>query len=187
MTSMFPRFLGSPSRWHSTAGLLLLLAVASVAAPTSAPATTDPVRAVAERNIFNPARTPRSGGLEAAPSAAPSPVAEVLTLVGVLDDGIRRTAFFDGSSTALRQVLASGGTVAGLTLTEIALHQATLSAGPQTFTLSVGRSLAREPGGTWRAAPDAATHTVTSPSTPSSDANEALRRLKERRRKQLKE
>jgi hypothetical protein len=195
MTSIFARSLVSPSRWLGVASLLLLLPVASVAAPHSAPATTDPVRSVAERNIFNPARTPRSSGTEAASNAPPSPVAEVLTLVGVLDDGIRRTAFFDGSSTALRQVLASGGTVAGLTLTEVALHQATLSAGPQTFTLSVGRSLAREPGGAWRAAPDAtigaapdaASSTVAPASTPSSDANDALRRLKERRRKQLKE
>jgi hypothetical protein len=157
--------------------------------------TTDPVRAVAERNIFNPARTPRSSGAELAPNAPPSPVAEVLTLVGVLDDGTRRTAFFDGSSAALRQALISGGTIAGLTLTAVALDQATLSVGPQTFILPVGRALAREAGGAWRAAPDAPisaapdafTGTVTSPSAPSPDANEALRRLKERRRKQLKE
>ncbi len=195
MTPPFSPSLVGPSRWSWAASLLLLLAVRSVAAPPSPPATTDPVRAVAERNIFNPARTPPSNGIETAPNTPPSPVAEVLSLVGVLDDGARRTAFFDGSSAALRQALISGGTIAGMTLTDVTLHQATLSAGPQTFILSVGRSLAREPGGAWRAAPDtplsvapdSTAGAVTSPSTPSVDANEALRRLKERRRKQLKE
>lgn len=187
-------FVGS-NQWRRLAGLLLLLAVACVAAPTTPAPVADPVRAVAERNIFNPTRTPRTGGAELAPNAPPSPVAEVLTLVGVLDDGARRTAFFDGSSAALRQTLASGGTVAGLTLTEIALHQVILSAGPQTFALAVGSSLAREPGGEWRAAPDArinATPDSTTPiptpsAAPTSDSNDALRRLKERRRKQIKE
>jgi hypothetical protein len=173
-----------------------LLAGAKAAAPEATPTTPDPVRVITERNIFNPARTPRSSAADGAPSAPPSPVAEVLTLVGVLDDGQRRLAFFDGTTATLRQALKVGGTVAGVTVGAIDLQQASLTADGQTFVLRVGNALAREPGGPWRAAPEAriadspaGPAPTTSPSSTSSpsDSSDALRRLKERRRKQLKE
>lgn len=185
-------------RRGSVAGtaLLALLAAAPVVARAEPAPGIDPVRAVAERNIFNPSRTPRGAGADAAPSAPPSPAAEILTLVGVLDDGGRRVAFFDGSAATLRQIRPPGGSIAGLTVSEIALHQASLAAGTQTFVVPVGSSLSREPGGAWRLAPEAraaaaraeapAANAAPAPSTPS-DASDALRRLKERRRQQLKE
>ena len=173
-----------------------LLAGATATAQGTAPPTADPVRVITERNIFNPARTPRSGAADASPSAPPSPVAEVLTLVGVLDDGRQRLAFFDGTSASLRQALKVGGSVGGVTVGAIDLQQASLAADGQTFVLRVGNALAREPGGPWRAAPEARiaerpaeSTPVTAPASTSSpsDSSDALRRLKERRRKQLKE
>jgi hypothetical protein len=177
-----------------------LAALSAVGIPVQAQGTptpaTDPVRAIAERNIFNPSRVPRSSAAPSSPSAPPSPIAELITLVGVLDDGRRRLALFDGTSATLRQALKVGGDVAGLTLTAVDLQQASLAVDGQTLVLRVGASLAREPGGPWRIAPDARAATSTTdpapspsvaPASPSSDPSDALRRLKERRRKQLKE
>jgi hypothetical protein len=189
-----------PSRAFSWAAALTLAALSAVGIPVQAQGTptpaTDPVRAIAERNIFNPSRVPRSSAAPSSPSAPPSPIAELITLVGVLDDGRRRLALFDGTSATLRQALKVGGDVAGLTLTAVDLQQASLAVDGQTLVLRVGASLAREPGGPWRIAPDARAATSTTdpapspsvaPASPSSDPSDALRRLKERRRKQLKE
>ena len=161
-----------PSRAFSWAAALTLAALSAVGIPVQAQGTptpaTDPVRAIAE----------------------------LITLVGVLDDGRRRLALFDGTSATLRQALKVGGDVAGLTLTAVDLQQASLAVDGQTLVLRVGASLAREPGGPWRIAPEARAATSTTdpapspsvaPASPSSDPSDALRRLKERRRKQLKE
>ena len=189
-----------PSRAFSRAAALALAALSAVAPPVQAQGTptpaTDPVRAIAERNIFNPSRVPRSSAAPSSPSAPPSPVAEVITLVGVLDDGRRRLALFDGTSATLRQALKVGGDVAGLTLTAVDLKQAPLAVDGQPLVLRIGASLAREPGGPWRIAPEALAATSTidpapsssaAPASPSSEPSDALRRPKERRRKQLKE
>lgn len=196
---MTPRwFPPRPSApWRPTLALTAaLLAGATGGAQGAAPVATDPVRTITERNIFNPSRTSRSGAAETSPSAPPSPSAEVLTLVGVLDDGRRKLAFFDGTGPTLRQTLKVGAEVAGVTLAGLDLQQASLTANGQTFVLRVGSALAREPGGAWRAAPDArinpdpsvaAPPTASVPTPAPSDSSDALRRLKERRRKQIKE
>lgn len=193
-------FQSHPSRARSWTGLLVFAALCAAETSAQAQGTptpgSDPVRIITERNIFNPSRLPRSSVTQSSPSGPPSPVAEVVTLVGVLEDGQRRLALFDGTSATLRQALTVGGNVAGLFLTALDLQQVSVSADGQTLVLRVGTSLAREPGGPWRAAPDArvspgssdpAPAAAIAPASPSSDPSDALRRLKERRRKQLKE
>jgi len=197
MTSARSAFVRPAFRFLARTALLSVLPSAAALAQSTPTPAPDSVRAVAERNIFNPSRTPRGGGADAAPSAPPSPAAEILTLVGILDDGGRRRAFFDGSTAALRQTLPPGGSVAGVTVSDLTLQHASLATDGQTFVIPVGSSLSREPGGAWRAAPEARAAAAASaeppaanltPSAPSpSDSSDALRRLKERRRKQLKE
>lgn len=152
-------------------------------------------RIIAERNIFNASR---SGGRVNPARATRRPArVETLALVGTLEAGTNRIAFFDGSDRQFRQAVRPGGRVAGLTVEEIRFDKVYVVQDTQRWELPVGRALRREDEGEWRLA-DAVGLPAAEPSGPvepgsgresaaasapavSAEAAEVLRKLMERR------
>lgn len=150
-------------------------------------------RVIAERNIFNAAR---SGGRVAAPSREARRPARVDTLavVGLMSYETRAYAFFDGSSSDFRKAVPLGGTVAGFKVVDIRPDRVQLEAGTNQFELKVGARLRREEQGPWQVSestePLPATSLGNSDSADASGsngaANEVLKRLLQRREQETR-
>jgi len=155
-------------------------------ASRSAPVTFDAFRLLVERNIFNPGRVGRS-----LPTVE-TPRDEFISLVGTMHSDQGLVAFFDGSAADSRRTVTVGGTIDQYTVTEVDQAGVVLALKNKRFGLKVGQQLRRPPGGEWTAqeipvatpAPVAAGITPTAPAIPA-DASETLRRLMEKRQKQL--
>jgi len=187
---------------------LLLLAV--FAHPASAQRTRDrsPVpagsdgfdafRSIGDRNIFNPNRVPQI--VRASGSESSAPVTEVISFVGTLQSEKGVFAFFDGTDARHRQVLRVGGEIAGFTVKSIEAQSATFDSPAGPLTLNVTDQLRRTPGADWKVSaapvspeseglsgirPLASTDLQSNPAQ--GNVSETLRRLKEKRLKQLKE
>ncbi|HRE82172.1 MAG TPA: hypothetical protein PLN52_14080 [Opitutaceae bacterium] len=168
-------------------------------ASTSATTATDPFdvfRVIGDRNIFDPDRQPRVR--RNAASEIPAPADDVISFVGTLQYEKGLFAFFDGSSSAYRTTLPTGGIIAGFSVGQITPHSVSLTANERLLTLRMGESLRRSEGSDWTVntlpTPSAeispiTANTPTRPSPPTipSDASATLRRLMEQRQKQLKE
>jgi hypothetical protein len=152
-------------------------------------------RIIADRNIFNATRS----GARPGPARNPRRPArvETLALVGTLEAGTNRIAFFDGSDARFRKAVRTGEQVAGLAVQEIRFDRVYVVQDTRRWELPVGRALRREDEGEWQladavglpaAAPaDAldgssglATGAADSPAV-SGEAAEILRKLMERR------
>lgn len=129
------------------------------AAETNQPAVLDSkalARRVAERNIFDPDRQPRTRG-ESRP--IPKPVVAVaadapeMGLVGVMTFPKGTFAFFDGNAAEYRKTLQLQALIAGHTVTAITPQSVTLSEsnGP-TVLLKVGQRLRKDAEGVWKLA-----------------------------------
>lgn len=187
--------------------LLALLLAVSAAPPARSQrsagreGTGDPFsafRAIAERNIFNPNRAPRTSPGRTAETPA-GPADEVIALVGTLDYAKGVFALFEGTDPSQRKALQAGGRIAEWTITGIRQTEITLEQEGRVTRLPVGGHLRRAPGGPWSvsdAAAPLASAPTGSPSTAAApppapgapvDAAETLRRLREKRLQQLKE
>lgn len=164
----------------------------AVLATSAATAVTfDAFRVLSERNIFDPNRV----GRVARNSAAAAPRVEVVTLIGVMDSGKGWNAFFAGAGDAYRKPLSPGGAVADFMISAIRPDGVEFTRGTTTLALKVGQQLRRPQGGEWSVGNlDGATGVISSvvdesaigaSQVTSSDASDALRRLMERRQKQL--
>ena len=120
------------------------------------PATPDPrdfsaFKLIADRNIFNPNRTPGSGraGFRPPVENRPTARAELITLVGIMayDKGL--FAFFDGTSASQRKVLRQSDTIAGYTITNVAPGLIKLVANGKGVDMRPGMQLRREDDGRW--------------------------------------
>jgi len=129
------------------------------AAETNQPTVLDSkalARRVAERNIFDPDRQPRTRG-ESRP--IPKPVVAVaadapeMGLVGVMTFPKGTFAFFDGNAAEYRKTLQLQALIAGHTVTAITPQSVTLSEsnGP-TVLLKVGQRLRKDAEGVWKLA-----------------------------------
>ena len=129
------------------------------AAETNQPAVLDSkalARRVAERNIFDPDRQPRTRG-ESRP--IPKPVVAVaadapeMGLVGVMTFQKGTFAFFDGNAAEYRKTLQLQALIAGHTVTAITPQSVTLSEsnGPPVL-LKVGQRLRKDAEGVWKLA-----------------------------------
>ena len=129
------------------------------AAETNQPTVLDSkalARRVAERNIFDPDRQPRTRG-ESRP--IPKPVVAVaadapeMGLVGVMTFPKGTFAFFDGNAAEYRKTLQLQALIAGHTVTAITPQSVTLSEsnGPPVL-LKVGQRLRKDAEGVWKLA-----------------------------------
>ncbi len=138
-------------RWLAALGVALaFLPSVSVAsdAETNAPAGGDfsAFSIIAERNIFNPSR---ASGKNARRAEAPAARVDTVALVGTMSYDKGRFAFFDGSDSEYRKVLAQGGTIAGYTIAEIHNDAVKLENDGKVLELKVRSRLRREDGGEW--------------------------------------
>lgn len=127
------------------------------AAETNQPTVLDSkalARRVAERNIFDPDRQPRTRG-ESRPT--PKPVVAVaadapeMGLVGVMTFPKGTFAFFDGNAAEYRKTLQLQALIAGHTVTAITPQSVTLSESNRPpVLLRVGQRLRKDAEGVWK-------------------------------------
>ena len=166
----------------------------TVAVPASIPVVNkndfDAFRLVVDRNIFNPNRVGRATrSTEEAP-----PRVDTVALVGTMqsDNGIM--AFFDSTDAAYRKALREGETLGSFTVKRILPVGVELMRDDKSLSLKVSQQLRRVEDGEWRvgardpvrAETALPAETLAAPVVPA-DASEVLRRLMEKRQKQLKQ
>jgi len=142
-------------------------------------------RLVAERNIFDPNRAPRS-------SRAPvqQKTVDSFSLVGTMSYEKGDFAFFDGSSSDYRKVLKSNDVIAGYKIVAISPEQVTISSGTNQLELKVGTQMRRAEDGHWERGAAPAVYTASSSNTTSSQApaggaeSDILKKMMMRREKE---
>lgn len=179
--------VGSARRRASWRCLLVSLASFALLAPNaSADEPLDEfagLRFIAERNIFDPARSSR---LEGAPVERPkSKRSETLTLVGTMAYEKGAYAFFEGSEPQFHKVLETGGEIGDCTIAVIACSAVTLDAGTRSITLPVGMQMRREENGDWERA-DSSAPPLDSPSASTVEESDIVKRLMLQREQELK-
>ncbi len=161
--------------------------------PRSRRADYSAFRAIAERNIFNAARS--GGRAAAAPRETRRPAhVNTLAVVGLMSYEKGAYAFFDGSSSEFRKAVPLGGTVGGFKVVDIRPDRVQLEAGTNQFELKVGARLRREEQGPWQVAESTEPLPAASPGpTGSAGAagsngaeDEVLKRLLQRREQETR-
>jgi hypothetical protein len=142
-------------------------------------------KVVADRNIFNPNRYPRSGP---GPRIAPR---EYLTLVGTMSYEKGSFAFFSGTDS---KALKLADSIVGFKVTNITPNTVKLVSGTNELELRVGMQLTRDEDGPWVASSApvtlSATQSITSSSTSAIDPpsngpeSDIIKRMMERRAKE---
>lgn len=105
---------------------------------------------VADRNIFNQSRYPRSSRGSATNIVRRTPKIDSLTLVGTMDYEKGKMAFFDGSSSQFKKVVKIGDSVGAFKLLEITPNQVKLATDKAEMQLLIGQALRREDEGEWQ-------------------------------------
>lgn len=158
----------------------------------------DAYRVIGDRNIFNPNRSARRDRS----TEERAPRVDTITLVGTMDYDKGLFAFFDGSDAAYRKALHVGEAIEQFKVTQIAANTVGLERDSKPLTLRIGQQLRRPDGGDWslvgadialaeaqaqaRAA-DAAKIDPTAPPVIPPDADDVVKRMMERRQKELKQ
>lgn len=183
--------------------IVLGLALGAVAADLP-----EAYRVIAQRNLFSPSRVATPPPTTTV--SVPPPPAETVTLTGVVVLDGQATALFAGSTADLSGACHAGDSLGTLRVTTVSTAGARVDADGQegTLRLAVGQSLRRLQGQPWQwsaaapalasavppppATPSAAATSPASPSAtapataaPSADAAEILKRLIERRKKEM--
>lgn len=154
-------------------------------------------RIISDRNIFNQNRSSRSARRESS-RPRPAPAVQSLSLVGTMSYEKGDFAFFDGSSPDYKKGLKPGDKIAGYEIKEIKASRVKIANDKQQFEMKVGQQLRREDEGEWQlasagsrsSAPSTSAETKgTSESATSSSGSasedEALKRLMEKRAKEI--
>lgn len=188
----------SPPLTHAACILSLLftfpaLEAADAVTNTSSRPDYSAFRIIAERNIFNTNRSARVSR-SSRPVERPKTV-ESFSLVGTMSYEKGSFAFFEGTSSAYKKVGSIQDRIAGFTIQEIRPEGVMLKDHTNQFDLTVGMRMQREDDAPWQLMassevppPSARSEETSSSSTSSSDSSvsEILRRLKEKREKELK-
>lgn len=192
--SRYPQFLCFAGALLFGATLLAADAPPATNAVTSAQTSFDAFRILSERNIFNQNRTARSA-VRDTPKPRRAPVVQSLSLVGTMSYAKGSFAFFDGTSSDSKKPVKAGDRIAGYQVKEVKTSGVTITNDSQQFDLKVGQQLRREDEGEWQlsAAPIVAASASnsetkqegTGSSAGSGSEEEALRRLMEKRAKEL--
>ncbi len=183
-------------------GLFLLGALVTLAIPWAhgqAPQGYDAFSLVRTRNIFDPNRRPARNEPppEARPPSGTRSRPSSFTLTGTMVAEGRALAFFSGSRSEYSKVIPVGETVAGYKVVTISPNQAELEREGKRVMLAVGHrfqieGVTDEASGPETAGPDAPPPAVPGPNaaaTPApaatNDKAEILRRMMERRQKEM--
>lgn len=161
-------------------------------------------RSIADRNIFDPERQPRTPGSAPRPVTKPQIKADApeFGLVGIMDYSRGRFAFFDGNASEYRKALQQDATIAGHRISGITGNSVTLIQGTNAkpVEVRVGTRLRRNNDGAWEASSGGTT--AFSPKSSSSDSSgdapssgstsgnagedEVLKRLLKKREQEMK-
>lgn len=147
-----PDFRPSAVVSSSSFGFLLAATLVSLA-PALAGAADTPdfseFRLIAERNIFNPERSPRREDRRSREERRPARV-ESFALVGTMSYEKGRFAFFDGSDASYRTIVPEGGSLAGFVVREITTAGVQLERDGTRLNLTVNAGMRREEEGAWQ-------------------------------------
>ncbi len=191
----------APARFAVVA-LLLLVAGSGVARAAEKVAGFEAFRLMRTRNMFDPNRRPARSE---APQRSVAPVREnrssTLSLTGTMVTEGKSLAFFSGSRADYSKVLAVGDTIAGCKITAIKSTEIEMERGGKPGTLAVGQQLQIDGAPSDLPPPEAAAPATAnatpgdpSPPTPaapgatpaaSNDPSDVLRRMMERREKEM--
>ncbi|GEM_PF-1582887 len=155
---------------------------------------------ISSRNIFDPDRSAPRTKTEPPPEKARVPVVDTIGLTGIMTYSKGTFAFFDGSSSLYREAVKSGDTFAGYSVRAISANQVELKKDDQSIELKIGEQLRREDAGEWKITSNAdfsrpssiektaSVESASSASVPSSSSepSDALKRLLEKRKNELK-
>jgi hypothetical protein len=176
------------------------------AATNSAPAAitgTDEksFRLIVERNIFNQNRSARSNSRSRSDDGERSRTskADTFSLVGTMIYEKGNVAFFVGSNSDYQKPLKPGDTLAGYKVEAVEPNLVTLEKDGKQVELKVGMQMKRQNGGEWKISDEAPVYSASSssssgtssssgggsPGAGSSDDEEILKRLMEKRAKEL--
>jgi hypothetical protein len=169
----------------------------AAAQQTNAPAGTDysSFRIIAERNIFDPNRYPHTTRSSRRTTNNRVPA---FSLVGTMSYKNGMLAFFDGTDSDHRKVLAQNGVIAGYKVVEITLRGVKLESAGKLVEMKVGAQMRQESKGEWQLAgpgelpaSTAENEATASNETPpsagsSSEGNDVLRKLMQQREQELK-
>ena len=169
--------------------------VAGNNAPPSPATTLESFRIILERNIFNQNRSPRTAARDEG-RARPAPVVQALSLVGTMSFEKGDFAFFDGTNPEYKKPLQEGDKIAGYEVKEINPSCVKIANATNQFEIKVGQQLRREGEGEWQLSTsrepvravsgDATAQSYRDTTAGSSGSeDEALKRLMEKRAKEL--
>ena len=164
----------------------------------------DAFRLMRTKNMFDPSRRPARTETASARTTAPGREnkSSTLTLTGTMVTDGKVLAFFSGTRADYSKVLSVGGTIADCKITAITATEVEMERGGKPGTLAVGHQLqidgapsdvpAPEPTAA-APAPGAAPADSAAPATggptagpaPSNDKSDVLRRMMERREKEM--
>lgn len=181
------------------AGVCLLLTAAPVFAQAPKSQGFDDFKLVRTRNIFDPNRraTRTEAPRESRSSSSRITRANTLSLNGTMVADGQSLAFFGGSKSEYSKVIGIGDTVAERKVKAITSTQVELEHGGKTEVLAVGKYLTLEgtvevpadsapaPDAPPNASSTAAAEGAAPASAPSNDKNDVLRRMMERRAKEM--
>jgi hypothetical protein len=145
-------------------------------------------RVVAERNIFDPNRSPRSTSAPVRPKTV-----ESFTLVGTMSYEKGVFAFFDGTSSDYRKAVKTHDSIAGYSVVAISPDSVKLLRNTNLLDLAVGVQMRRRDDGVWERSESATAYaatTTTTSSTPSSEPaasgaeSDILKKMMQRRERE---
>ena len=157
-------------------------------------------RLMRTKNMFDPNRRPVRTETGSARTAAPvrENKSSTLSLTGTMVTDGKTLAFFSGTRADYSKVLSVGGTIADCKITAIKATEVEMERGGKPGTLSVGHQLQIDgapsdvPAAEPAAAPPAPGAAPTDPAAPgapapapSNDKSDVLRRMMERREKEM--
>lgn len=124
---------------------------ATKAAVPSAALNYEAFSMIADRNVFNQSRFPRSsrGGPDTN-VVRRTPKIDSITLVGTMDYQKGKLAFFDGSSPQFKKAVKVGESVGSFKLVDVAPNTVKLSGEKLEIELKIGQALRREDDGEWQ-------------------------------------
>jgi hypothetical protein len=142
-------------------------------------------RMVADRNIFDPNRTPRSNNTFTRPKTVDS-----FTLVGTMSYEKGIFAFFDGTGSDFKKVLKPEDSIAGYKVVAISPETVKLMLNTNVLELAVGSQMRRRDDGVWERSTEPASYGNAPSSAPQTDAapsgaeSDIIKKMMQRREKE---